>query len=215
MGFQIGKYYEHTCGEMMSIVGEVQTTMYGKALVAECSKSSNLRPVGRDDDAMVNWTEVTKGKWLSNFSREENKPPKFTEDIIVLGVQQPNGIFYTEEACKNFITSLKESGEKLYGYFGLPELSDEKKFKVDMDLVSHEITNLRIEDDILLGDIKILDTPRGQSLWEYMQENEIVFHTQLHGNFAPVGMGLYQSTDLTIIGVHAVAAERGSENVDD
>jgi hypothetical protein len=72
MKFKIGKFYKHTCGSMMAIVGEAQTTMWGNCLVAEEASSGEnhqmLKPVGRDETAAVNWTEIKKEEWMKNFS---------------------------------------------------------------------------------------------------------------------------------------------------
>lgn len=68
MVFEIGKCYRHTTGEELSIAGEVDTVMYGKCLLAESNYKPNLIPVGRDESAAVNWTEISKEEWMKNFS---------------------------------------------------------------------------------------------------------------------------------------------------
>lgn len=68
MIFEIGKQYIHTTGEQMSIVGEVETTLYGTCLIAESSNDANLKPVGKGESYAENWTEITKEEWMKNFS---------------------------------------------------------------------------------------------------------------------------------------------------
>jgi hypothetical protein len=68
MKFEVGKFYEHSSGGMMHIVGGLQTTIYGGCLVAEEFDSANLKPIGQDEGAAINWTETTKEKWMQNFS---------------------------------------------------------------------------------------------------------------------------------------------------
>jgi hypothetical protein len=68
MVFEIGKYYRHTTGEMMAIRGELETTMWGKALIAESNQRSDLVPVGRDESSAVNWMETTEDEWMKSFS---------------------------------------------------------------------------------------------------------------------------------------------------
>lgn len=68
MVFKVGQYYKHTSGQMMHIVGSCITTLYGWCLVAECSDSANLKPVGQDDDNAENWTSSTEKDWMKNFS---------------------------------------------------------------------------------------------------------------------------------------------------
>lgn len=68
MHFEIGKYYRHNGGGVMHIVGACKTTLYGWCLVAEEHGSSDLKPVGSDDSAAVNWEETTSEVWESGFS---------------------------------------------------------------------------------------------------------------------------------------------------
>lgn len=57
-GFKIGKTYRHTTGNTMTVVGAVNTYTYGPVLVAEDHDNGHLTPIGSDEDATLNWTEV-------------------------------------------------------------------------------------------------------------------------------------------------------------
>lgn len=71
MVFEIGKFYRHTTGLELAIVGEVETTLYGKCLVAESNEpSGNLVAVGRDESATQNFIEITKEEWMKNFTED-------------------------------------------------------------------------------------------------------------------------------------------------
>ena len=61
--FRVGRYYKHSSGKLIHIVGSVKTTMYGWTLVAESSDASNLIPIGQDTDNFANWFEVSKEAW--------------------------------------------------------------------------------------------------------------------------------------------------------
>lgn len=65
--FEIGKYYKHSSGKIIHILGRVETTSYGYCLVAETS-SGVLVPVGEHDDAIIGWEELTREEWMKNFS---------------------------------------------------------------------------------------------------------------------------------------------------
>ena len=67
MKFEIGKYYRHTTGFSLAIIGELETTLYGKALIAE-GTDGQLRAVGREEASAENYKEITKEEWLKNFS---------------------------------------------------------------------------------------------------------------------------------------------------
>ena len=67
---EAGKYYKHSGGGFLHVLGRLDTTMWGKnALIAERSGHSyDLIAVGDDVDSAVNWSETTKEEWSSNFS---------------------------------------------------------------------------------------------------------------------------------------------------
>ena len=64
MVFENGKYYRHIgTGELLHIVGAVNTTMYGNCLVGESNRNFNLLPIGTDESNAENWVESTKYCW--------------------------------------------------------------------------------------------------------------------------------------------------------
>jgi len=68
MIFEIGKFYRHHGGREISIIGELNTTMYGLALIAEEAGSCDFYAVGRDETSTANWKEITKEEWMRRFS---------------------------------------------------------------------------------------------------------------------------------------------------
>lgn len=67
MTFELGKVYQHTTGIQMKIVGEANTTLYGKCLVGE-DNYGKLKPIGADSSNAENWIEITEDEWMKNFS---------------------------------------------------------------------------------------------------------------------------------------------------
>lgn len=67
---EIGKYYKHSGGGFLHVLGRLDTTMWGKnSLIAESAgHGTDLIAVGDDVDSAVNWYETSKEEWLSNFS---------------------------------------------------------------------------------------------------------------------------------------------------
>ncbi len=206
MIFQIGKFYEHSAGMQMAIVGEVLTTMYGNTLIAECSNCGDFRPVGRDESATQNWSEITKGKWLRNFSRENNLPPSFPEKIMTLNTIQPSGHFYPSDLVQKKIDEMKEAGHSLLGVMGIPQYDPNVTY-LDLEEVSHEIKNLRIVDDVLLGDIYILNTPKGKVLWDMMLETHVDFKCALLANMPQPAGEINVVSAIHFLGIHAVPRE--------
>ena len=93
--FEIGKAYEHNSGMQMFICGMADTILWGNTFIAENSwnaeklkkrmmiaKSENemmpingfnnkeLSPVSFSEDAMVNWFEIPKEKFKSDYVSE-------------------------------------------------------------------------------------------------------------------------------------------------
>lgn len=64
MIFEIGKYYRHVgTGELLHIVGEITTTMYGDCLVGESTRSVDLLPIGKTKGHAINYEEIPKNEW--------------------------------------------------------------------------------------------------------------------------------------------------------
>lgn len=202
MVFQIGKHYQHACGTMMSIIGEVNSTMYGKSLVAEEAMAPNFKPVGSDEDSAHGWYEITKGKWLSNFSRDNNQPPLFAEKFMIFNVVHPTGHYYSEFLAPKIIEDCKD--QKILGTISGNGI-DPQTGSIDLSMVSHEARNIRFKNNALVADIAVLDTPQGKLLWELMQEQEFEFYMGAVIDSVPsIGiLGVGDVTSCKIVGVHA------------
>jgi len=68
MIFEIGKFYRHSTGKQIAVLGELETTLYGKTLIAE-TDSSHFISVGRDETSSENFHEISKDDWMKNFSK--------------------------------------------------------------------------------------------------------------------------------------------------
>jgi len=73
MVFEVGKYYEHTCGEKISVAARGLTRMWGDTLFAEHRADGEITAVGKTADHAVNWHEIT----AEDFEAEEVRA--FTE----------------------------------------------------------------------------------------------------------------------------------------
>lgn len=74
MVFEIGKYYEHVrTGELLHILGKVNSTQYGDCLVGESTTNYNLLPIGTEESNAVGYVETTKQCWDKYWNKEEIK----------------------------------------------------------------------------------------------------------------------------------------------
>jgi len=71
MKFGIGKFYQHSSGDIMHIISRVTTTFYGEGLLSE-SRQGDLTLVGDDEDHALNWHEVSG--WGIDFYEANNIP---------------------------------------------------------------------------------------------------------------------------------------------
>jgi len=68
--FEEGKVYQHSSGAIMKIVGRANTTGYGECLVGEKPGTSNLYPIGMDEDAAHGWREIDESIWNKEWGIE-------------------------------------------------------------------------------------------------------------------------------------------------
>lgn len=95
--------------------------------------------------------------------------------IIKLDETSAVGNHYTTEVMQKALDAL--AGKQLLGTLCIGEIST----IIDLADVSHVVDNLAIEDGYLVGEITILDTPRGSAL-KALREDAY--------RFAPCGTGI-------------------------
>jgi len=94
---------------------------------------------------------------------------KLTATLIPLNQKNLNGrIYENNENLRECIKEFNERQQSLkvaYGELGYPDT-----FDTNLGRISHSIENVRIEDDRVVGDIKVLDTPKGKELKKLLRE---------------------------------------------
>lgn len=88
--------------------------------------------------------------------------PDTDHTILNLDVPNANGRTYTTETAQAMVdqaTKRMSDGHALFGELGYP--TGEPFSTVDLNRVSHQITEVRVEDGKLIGKMKLLDTPMG------------------------------------------------------
>ena len=83
--FEVGKYYKHIgTKELMHIIGETKSDMYGECLVGESSNKHDLLPIGKGEGYSQNWIEIEKEEWDRYFEGDDIST-KTTEMVNVYG----------------------------------------------------------------------------------------------------------------------------------
>lgn len=80
MKLEEGKFYKHKeTDSYISIVGKLDTTMWGEILVGESPEEPyGLIPIDGTKDS-DEWEETTKEEWAKQFTEEADEEPKAVE----------------------------------------------------------------------------------------------------------------------------------------
>ncbi len=119
--------------------------------------------------------------------------------FVVMELDKPNknNRIYTRKCMEQAIADTKKLVEE-NRFVG--ELDQISSTSVNVSNVSHIVKNIRIEDNKVLADIQILNTPRGHQLKELLDEKKI--------SFVPRGLGKIDSdrtiSDYKLISIDAV-----------
>ena len=118
----------------------------------------------------------------SEFTRIRNEKSPSGDLYEWTLIEDLNGYHW----CRQYLWAEKHVSDKrtrvdkpglLLGEIGYPE-----DFEVSLSRVSHSIKNVRIEEDLLIGDIEILNTSSGNNLKKMIEEGlEIVFRPRAVG----------------------------------
>ena len=133
---------------------------------------------------------------------------KFTTILTPLNQLNLNGRIYQDnDSLRECIKDFNEKPNK-FGEIGHPDIG---RFEISLNDVSHSIENVKIEDDKVIGDIEILETPRGKVLKELYDNGKIVFRPRSLGHVD------YNSKIVilnTILSYDAINVDEDSFNID-
>lgn len=90
--------------------------------------------------------------------------------ITEVDVPNKNGHIYSTECVQSFL------GKEVLGQIGMVA------GEIDLSNVSHKISNLRIEDGFVVGDVTTLNTPQGRLLSDLLESTNMCFRMSGYGN---------------------------------
>jgi hypothetical protein len=94
----------------------------------------------------------------------------FRTDLIYFGCANKHEVIFDESD----IDFNQFSSNPLLG-----ELNHPNRAEIDLTRVSHIIENIKVEHDILYGDIKVLETSHGHTLDKLLDSNSVVFRPRV------------------------------------
>lgn len=109
--------------------------------------------------------------------------------VLRMDESNRNGRIYSTEVVEGMLKNI--AGSKMLGTFGMDG--------VNLENVSHEASNLRIEDGELRCDIKVLDTPMGLVLQTML--NDVEYASRGYGRISATG----EVSEWTMISVDVVS----------
>jgi hypothetical protein len=122
------------------------------------------------------------------------------ETVVIFELNKPNlnGRIYTTECMAKAIDEL--DGKPLNGCIGMV-MGD-----LNLKEISHQISDLRIEDDKVIGNLHILDTPKGLELLRLIEGDKIgvAYRSAGYGNIEPQEDGTYMVTDFHLTSINAI-----------
>jgi len=120
------------------------------------------------------------------------------EVILKVGGPNLNGRVYPEEVLREAIEKLND--KPVYGQFGNPD-----GLIINMDEVSHVVTNIKIQDGCMTGNIRVLDNKYGRALEEALDMDVgAAFRPLGTGNLKDLGDGVTEVYDYEIHSVNLV-----------
>ena len=115
-------------------------------------------------------------------------------DFIILYIDKKNlnNNIYSKEVVDEMIDECKN--KTIYGKIGMCDSPN-----IDLSEVSHVVTNLRIEKDMVIGTVSIIENKNGNGLKKMLKNQSVVFRTQGEANIT--GSGEIDSFKLLSINV--------------
>ena len=94
----------------------------------------------------------------------------FRTDLIYFGCTNKYGVIFDESDLDPTVFN----SYRIFGELGHPDCLD-----VNLSHISHTIENIKMENGILYGDIKILNTPRGNQLDALFDAQLMIFRPRI------------------------------------
>lgn len=112
------------------------------------------------------------------------------QPFLRVNVPNLNGVLYPKEVIEKALKEFQESGRHLMGELKMPKsavIDDEvyhPGLSVRLDHASHRVDNVRLEGNLLVGDVTIMKTPAGKILEDWNHQ---------HVQFGARGLAMYRT----------------------
>ena len=127
-------------------------------------------------------------------------------NIIKADVPNKNNRVYPRSVLEKVIEDFDNKSGTL-GQLGMPDCSLDGPSSIRLDEASHIVKNLRMQDDKLICDIQILDTPAGKKLCDLVDGK---FRLQGIGSVEDKDGSYVIQDDYKLMSVNALSSEKAS-----
>lgn len=126
---------------------------------------------------------------------------KEVEQVIMI-TDQPNknGRIYSKETMEAAIANL--NGKPVVGQIGMPEDGP-----IRLEHASHQVTDLRLDGDKVVGTISVLNTERGKALRDIINMDAVAYRPAGYGTLVEREDGSVEVTEFRITSINAVNKE--------
>jgi hypothetical protein len=105
-------------------------------------------------------------------------------EILQCDVPNKNGRVYPKEEIEKALVKVREGQQTIWGTVGMPDGG-----AIPLNDVAFITGNMQLNDkNYLVGDIRVLQTPKGQMLEELLKNPKAGFRTAGIGNVGPDGV---------------------------
>lgn len=115
-------------------------------------------------------------------------------------VPNKNGRIYPRALLEKIVA--EHSSTEVYGMLGMP--SGDLIAAIDIEKMSHVISNIRIVDNFLVGEIKTLESRPGLILRQLLDVDEVAFRTAGAASFEEDGKTV---KEFKLISINAISKE--------
>ena len=120
----------------------------------------------------------------------EDDKIRFTGSFLRADVPNGNNRIYTREVLEKIVKDFKKNDIEHCGQLGMP-----CDGRIHADILSHKVNNIKLQDDELIADIEVINTPSGRKLAEMIKNHEVALRTQ-----GMVSNSTYKENGVCVIG---------------
>lgn len=108
--------------------------------------------------------------YLKTYTKlKQEKTMKYKANILNIDTKNENGRIYPKDLVEKAVLKYNENKEQI----GLGTLEFQDTLEMDPNNISHKISNVRIEENNVVCDVKLLNTPKGKLVQDLLKDMQL------------------------------------------